>query len=67
MEHTYLEQMCLHNRKEVPREGVVVRLDHLDEAEAYKSKSFMFFEWETASLDKGEVDIESEQAGGEDE
>jgi hypothetical protein len=58
----YLEKMCPHNRKEVPNEGVVVRIDRLEEAEAYKLKSFLFLEWETKQLDRGEVDLETQES-----
>jgi hypothetical protein len=64
VEHTFLEQMCEHNRREVPREGVVIRIDGLGESTAFKSKSFLFFSWETEELDKKEgiMDIETSQS-----
>lgn len=54
--------MCEHNNNEVPAEGVVVRVERLDECEAYKLKNFKFLEWETKQLDSGEVDMETEQS-----
>jgi hypothetical protein len=56
------DQMCPHNRCEVPAEGIVLKVDRLDEGEAYKLKNFRFLEWETKQLDKGEVDIETAEA-----
>ena len=44
----------------VPEEGVVIRKEKLIGCESYKVKSFRFLEWETKALDKGEVDVESE-------
>jgi hypothetical protein len=65
VEGRFLEQMCKHNRSEVPREGVVIRIDELEQARAFKSKSFMFFEWETKAMDSGESDMETEESVGE--
>jgi hypothetical protein len=39
-----------------------VRIDRLEEAEAYKLKSFLFLEWETKQLDRGEVDLETQES-----
>jgi hypothetical protein len=62
VEKAYVQdQMCPHNNGEVPSEGVVVRVDALDEAPAFKVKSFKFLEWESKQLDSGEADIESAQ------
>jgi hypothetical protein len=62
VEHTYLEGDCKFCKNKVPAEGVVIRWDNLDRCEALKSKSFAFFAHETKMLDKGEVDIEAEEA-----
>lgn len=51
-------QFCMNK---VPEEGVCVRKEGLD-IEVFKLKSFRFLEYETKSLDKGEVDIETEQS-----
>lgn len=59
LESMYLEKPCKHNRNEVPAEGVVVRIDHLEEAEAYKLKSFAFLAHESVALDKGSEDLEA--------
>lgn len=52
---------CLYNPKGTPAEGVVVRIDRLAQAEAFKLKNFRFLERETKMLDKGEVDTETAQ------
>lgn len=55
------DQMCKFCNREVPSEGVVVRIDHLKESEAFKLKNFKFLERETKELDSGEVNIEDAQ------
>lgn len=57
-----LEQMCPLNNNEVPAEGVVLRIDRSSSFDAFKVKSFLFNKRETQMLDKGEVDIESEES-----
>ena len=59
------DQMCPFNKNEVPAEGIVIRLEHLDCYEAYKLKSFLFLKRESDSLDKGELDMETAQDGEE--
>lgn len=54
-----LEPMC---KNKVPREGVVVRIMDDPFAEAFKLKTLAFREREAKSIDKGEVDIEMEEA-----
>lgn len=54
-----LEPMC---KNKVPREGVVVRIMNDPFAEAFKLKTLAFREREAKSIDKGEVDIEMEEA-----
>ena len=50
------EQLCTsHN---VPREGVVIRIEDDEIPEAFKLKSLRFLEREQKAIDKGEVDIE---------
>jgi hypothetical protein len=49
--------MC--NNK-VPEEGIVVRKESLFSCESYKLKSFSFLEKESKELDKGVIDIESD-------
>jgi hypothetical protein len=61
LEHMYLEKMCKHNRNEVPAEGVVIRIDHLEECESYKLKSALFLRAETAAIDAGADDLEAEE------
>lgn len=57
----YLEKDCTMCKDSIPAEGIVVRKDELFSFNAYKLKSFRFLEKETAQLDKGEVDLETEQ------
>ena len=54
-----LEPMC---RNKVPREGFVLRIDDDPFAEAFKLKCTAFREREAKSIDKGEVDIEMQDA-----
>lgn len=61
------DHMCPYNNGEVPSEGVVVRVDHLEGSEAYKIKSFKFLEAESKLLDKGEADLETQQSETEEE
>lgn len=56
------DQMCLYNNSEVPAEGIVLRIDGLHSAEAFKLKNFKFLEWETKQLDKGVLDLETQEA-----
>lgn len=44
---------------DVPHEGIVIKLENF-QSEAYKLKCIRFLEKESKSLDKGEVDIETE-------
>lgn len=55
------DQMCRFCNSEVPSEGIVIRIDHLKESEAYKLKNFKFLERETKELDSGEINIEDTQ------
>jgi hypothetical protein len=55
------DQMCPENNLEVPAEGIVLKIERLDEAQSYKLKNYKFLEMESASLDKGEVDLEAEE------
>lgn len=57
------DRMCPYNNLEVPAEGIVVRIEHLDTCEAYKLKSFSFLQRESKELDFGEVDMETAQDG----
>jgi hypothetical protein len=56
------DQMCPFNNKEVPAEGVVVRVDHLDECDSMKLKNFKFLEDETKNNDAGILDMETAEA-----
>lgn len=56
-----MEKDCELCVNKVPAEGIVVRIEGLD-YNAYKLKSFRFREHETKQLDKGEIDIESQES-----
>jgi hypothetical protein len=62
LSETYLEQDCDICRNKVPAEGIIVRKEVPFEIEAYKHKSFRFFEHETKQLDSGEIDIETAES-----
>jgi len=61
LEEKYLEKYCEFCAVKVPSEGIVLRVDKLFNFDAYKLKSFLFFEWESKQLDDNVIDIESEQ------
>jgi hypothetical protein len=62
-EDTYVrDQMCPHNNGEVPAEGIVLKVDCLDEDVAFKLKSFAFLARESKELDSGQVDIETAES-----
>ena len=66
--HYITDAMCPHNNNEVPAEGIVLKVDRLEDAESYKLKNFRFISAESEANDKGEVDIEtaeSEPSAGE--
>lgn len=50
-----MEPLCIN---QVPREGVVIRIDDDKNAEAFKLKSVAFYMRESKQIDNGEVDIE---------
>lgn len=58
----YNDKDCYMCVNKVPEEGVVIRKQNLYDYDAFKLKSFRFFEWETKQLDEGEVSIEDEQS-----
>lgn len=60
LERVYNEKDCFMCTNKVPEEGVVVRVENLFECKSYKLKSFRFLEWESSELDKGVIDVESE-------
>ncbi len=47
------------NKIKMPREGIVVRIDHDGFPRAFKLKCIKFLEKESKNIDKGEVDIET--------
>jgi hypothetical protein len=63
LERVYVrDQMCEYNNLQVPAEGIVVRIDHLDQSEAFKLKNFKFLCEESAALDKDIIDIETAES-----
>jgi hypothetical protein len=56
------EPMCINK---VPREGIVIRIDDDEKAEAFKLKCFKFLSKEGAELDANGVDIEMADAYGQ--
>ncbi len=58
----YLEKDCPLCVNAVPAEGIVVRVDQVHDYDAYKLKSFRFFERETKELDAGVIDMESAES-----
>jgi hypothetical protein len=59
IKYLYNEHDCYICNNIVPEEGCVIRIEGI-EFEAYKCKSTRFLEYETKQLDKGIVDIETE-------
>lgn len=55
----YNDKNCFMCSNSVPEEGVVIRIEG-NSFDAYKAKSHKFLARETKELDKGEIDIESE-------
>lgn len=55
----YNEKDCYICKSKVPEEGVVVRVEGT-ELKAFKQKSVRFYEMETKQIDKGNIDIETE-------
>lgn len=56
----YMEELSPECQHDVPHEGVVIRNEN-GRSEAFKLKCIRFLEGESKALDKGEIDIESEQ------
>ncbi len=60
LEETYIQDaMCPYNNNEVLQEGIVLRIDHLEECSAFKLKNFAFLEAESKANDAGVIDIET--------
>jgi len=59
LKEMYNEKDCYICKNKVVEEGVVIRIEK-NEFEAYKCKSFGFYEMESKNLDKNIIDIESE-------
>jgi hypothetical protein len=56
--HFHMEKNCPLCKNKVPFEGIVLRIDNDDKAEAFKLKSYKFIEREKKAIDNGEVDME---------
>lgn len=56
--HFHMEKNCPLCKNKVPFEGIVLRIDDDDKAEAFKLKSYKFIEREKKAIDNGEVDME---------
>jgi hypothetical protein len=52
LERDYTDKDCFMCKNKVAEEGIVLRKEGLFSFEAYKLKSFRFYEWETSQLDK---------------
>lgn len=61
LEEEYTEKDCYICKNKVPEEGVVLKKESMFEFESYKLKSFSFLQKETELLDKGVIDLESNQ------
>ena len=59
LERDFASGKCDMCSNDVPREGMVLRIEKLNYFESYKLKSFEFLERETKMLDEGVVDLES--------
>ncbi len=55
------DQDCPHSKNKVPAEGIVLRKEGLN-IECFKMKAFRFLEYESKELDKGEIDIETQES-----
>ncbi len=62
LEEKYLEKECYMCVNKVPGEGIVIKQDMTFDCVPYKLKSFAFLERESKELDKGIIDIESEES-----
>lgn len=61
-ERFYMNQKCHYCRNNVPTEGIVVRVENNNnKIECYKLKCHDFYLYEQSLLDKGEIDIETEE------
>ena len=67
---TVLEAAYVHDQdskfcnNKVPEEGIVLRIDGVDRCRSFKLKAWRFLKFESDELDKGTVDIETEQSEG---
>jgi hypothetical protein len=59
--HFHLEKNCFICKNKVPAEGIVLRIDDDEFAEAFKLKAYKFLKKEAEELDMQGPDIEMEQ------
>jgi hypothetical protein len=68
LESTFVNnQDCPECANGLPAEGIVLKVDRLEEDEAYKLKNFRFLEKESQALDAGEMDVETAESETGDE
>ena len=60
LEDKYNEKDCYMCVNKVPEEGIILRIEHLEEYEAYKLKSKRFLLLESEQQEKNESNIEDE-------
>jgi len=58
----YLEQDCFMCKGKLPAEGWIIRIHNTDEWKVFKNKSFAFLQKESAMLDEGVADMETEES-----
>lgn len=64
-EHFKMEENEPACKNKVPREGIVIRIDGDAKSEAFKLKTYAFLGKEAELMDKGEVDMEMQDAYGD--
>lgn len=64
-EHFKMEENEPACKNKVPREGIVIRIDGDTKSEAFKLKTYAFLGKEAELMDKGEVDMEMQDAYGD--
>lgn len=64
-EHFKMEENEPKCKNKVPREGIVIRIDGDAKSEAFKLKTYTFLGKEAELMDKGEVDVEMQDAYGD--
>jgi len=57
----YMECYSPHSFNKVPHEGIVIRNDSYNDMLALKLKCDLHYQWDSLQLDKGEIDIETQE------